>query len=540
MLHNKWILSLLYLFTFSIGIFLVGIDLYGFLDASYHYCGDLWDTRFNNVILEHNYRFFLGKEKSYWSAQFFFPAKNTLAGSDTHTATALFYCFFRIIGLDYFASFNLWLALLFLLNFISIIFVCNKLNVNIIPTLVGSYLFTFSIPVLDQVHHVQSLYKFPIPLIFYFTYQFLMYYNPRYLYGALFSFIILIYSSLYNIVFLIIPFLIFIFLIISFNLKKSYSLKENLTSLINKLFTKNKWHFIISIVILLIAYLPIHIYYGNHHCWDKNFLLNTISNWKVIFITHYNSILYGDIVSCLDNSIQPTAWEHHYNFGYISFFMFLLLLLYSILKKDFNSLIWIIPGIIFYVIYTKINDFTLFEYLAGIKGFCNAKGTWRFYLITLSTISIFYSIALDKFSKTINLKILSILFLIILITENSLKKNTLKYTDLNYARNKHLPLLNIIQKNRKSNHKAFVVLPDSTFQQEAIDLVSTMVAYQFSNLPTINGYTTYSPDGYCLDWSKPQKEQVYRWLKYNNWSDNDIENNVLYIYCSNDSTYYVK
>ena len=47
--------------------------------------GDLADSRFNNVILEHLYLWVTGRADDLWSPDFFYPFKDTLAFSDVRS-----------------------------------------------------------------------------------------------------------------------------------------------------------------------------------------------------------------------------------------------------------------------------------------------------------------------------------------------------------------------------------------------------------------------------------------------------------------------
>ena len=75
------------LLIFSFGIINCGRDLFG-VDLE-RYPGDLADTRFNNIILEHDYQWLIGSQESLWDPPFFYPAKNMLAGGDNHLGTFL-------------------------------------------------------------------------------------------------------------------------------------------------------------------------------------------------------------------------------------------------------------------------------------------------------------------------------------------------------------------------------------------------------------------------------------------------------------------
>ena len=80
MLLNKYLPLLLPLAMLCAGLYLVPLSIYG-PDFS-KVPGDLGDARFNNYILEHDYKYFTGKVDHYWDAPFMYPYKNVIAFSD--------------------------------------------------------------------------------------------------------------------------------------------------------------------------------------------------------------------------------------------------------------------------------------------------------------------------------------------------------------------------------------------------------------------------------------------------------------------------
>jgi len=55
--------------------------------------GDLFDARFNSVILEHLYQWVRGEVPKLWSPAFFYPFENVLAFSDNHFGSGWAYIF---------------------------------------------------------------------------------------------------------------------------------------------------------------------------------------------------------------------------------------------------------------------------------------------------------------------------------------------------------------------------------------------------------------------------------------------------------------
>jgi len=519
-----------------LGIFLVGRDLFGFGDKEWHYAGDMWDTRHANFILEHNYRFLTGIEKDYWTAGFFYPGKNTMAGADTYTSTAIIYIIFRTMGWDQFVSFNLWVASIFIINFIVIFIVLRLLNIKVIIAAAGAYLFTFSLPVIGQIYHVQTLNKFPIPLIFYFTFRFFQTLHKRYIILAALSFVLLTYSSLYFLVFTTIPYILFVIYLAIVcclndqqhtpNTSKFLYFFNNILNII-----KMNWKGLLAgTIIIVVALIPLARKYLHHHIpWSSQLIINNLPNLWCYILPVNGSALYSWIYEKINQYVNE-PWYKCYNFGILTLFAFLLLSIYALKNKVKDAIAWLIPIYGMVVIFTRIDGYAIYQHLTHLYGFSSAKASWRFFLVTLSLISVAFPLIINKINFISKNPIMQLVILLIIVVENFTNRNTMKYTLLDEVRGQHLPLVNCILENKKPNHKAFVVLPHPNSQINSIDIVSAMMAYQATNLPTINGYSTFYPEKYCLDWLLPTREQVERWLKLNNWQDEEIQNNILYIY----------
>ncbi len=90
--------------------------------------GDLGDARFNNVVLEHFYRWLGGHEASLVSPGFFYPMPGALTFSDNHWGTAWIYAIFRALGWDRYQAFDLWFLCGYLLNFVASHYVFRRLR----------------------------------------------------------------------------------------------------------------------------------------------------------------------------------------------------------------------------------------------------------------------------------------------------------------------------------------------------------------------------------------------------------------------------
>ena len=128
---------------------------------------DLGDTRLNNYILEHGYRWLLGLpgHERFWSPPVFFPAPNTAAYSDVLLGVAPFYWLWRVLGFQPDTAFQLWMLAIATLNFASAyLLLARGFRCRPLASAVGSMLCSFAAVRTAQVMHAQLLAHFYIVL----------------------------------------------------------------------------------------------------------------------------------------------------------------------------------------------------------------------------------------------------------------------------------------------------------------------------------------------------------------------------------------
>ena len=128
---------------------------------------DWGDTRLNNYILEHGYRWLLGfpGHERFWSPPVFYPAPNTAAYSDVLLGVAPFYWPWRILGFAPDTSFQLWLLTIATLNFASALWLLTRgFRCRPIASAVGAMLLSFASVRTAQVMHAQLIAHFYIAI----------------------------------------------------------------------------------------------------------------------------------------------------------------------------------------------------------------------------------------------------------------------------------------------------------------------------------------------------------------------------------------
>tara|TARA_R110002020_G_scaffold224599_1_gene434163 strand:- start:39047 stop:39964 length:918 start_codon:yes stop_codon:yes gene_type:complete len=126
--------------------------------------GDLGDSRFNAVILEHLYLWTIGKADHLWSPDFMYPFKGVLAFSDNHFGSGPIYVVLRLVGLDRYVSFQSWFLAAHVISLASAYYALRRWKYAPIEAAFGAFVFAFALTILAKAGHSQLLYRFPIPL----------------------------------------------------------------------------------------------------------------------------------------------------------------------------------------------------------------------------------------------------------------------------------------------------------------------------------------------------------------------------------------
>jgi hypothetical protein len=128
---------------------------------------DAGDTLLNLYFLEHAYKHFTSatilRPDHYWSPDFFWPIRDTLAWSDHLLGQSAIYGIFRI-GFNPFQSYVGWLAATLWLNYISIRYACKRISSNTNSFLISltALITSFSPAIIQQLNHPQLLSLFLI------------------------------------------------------------------------------------------------------------------------------------------------------------------------------------------------------------------------------------------------------------------------------------------------------------------------------------------------------------------------------------------
>jgi hypothetical protein len=125
---------------------------------------DLGDTRLNNYLLEHGWRWLSGDPGvRLWHPSFFYPAPNALAYSDLLLSFGPLYWPWRALGLGEVLSFQLWMIGIAICNYaVCFLFLRRGLGFDRLGAALGAFVISFAASRVGQLVHQQM---FPIVFV---------------------------------------------------------------------------------------------------------------------------------------------------------------------------------------------------------------------------------------------------------------------------------------------------------------------------------------------------------------------------------------
>lgn len=129
--------------------------------------GDEGDARFNNHILEHFHQYASGRVDHYWDAPMMYPWPNIIAHSDNLLGTAPIYHLFRTLGWSRESAFQLWILVLFALNYWCCLIALRAWTSETALAATGAFIFAFGIHQIGHLYHAQVFPRFMVPLAFF-------------------------------------------------------------------------------------------------------------------------------------------------------------------------------------------------------------------------------------------------------------------------------------------------------------------------------------------------------------------------------------
>lgn len=502
--------------AYSLVIAILAIGLYGFvwpaIGSDFSLLpGDSGDTRFNLYVFEQGYQsYFLGKGY-FWDAPFMFPQTNTIALSDNLLGSMPLYALFRAIGQDRETALQCWFIAVFILNFGASFFIYKRISGHIVKSAIAAFVFTFAIPVMAQINHVQLLPRFAIPFIFYAAWRFTQLYRPFYYFVLLTGIVYQMYCGMYSgmLTFLC----VFVFMLVHMRMNGSWKR-------FSSFFDEYRWTVsAITLWAVLFAY-PIYAHYiqardvVGMRSYDE--VKNGLPQWWSYFFPANHSYVW-QILNPLGQD-KSVWWEHVLFFGLMSWsgivYAFTFRWRKSYILSTRNNLFFAtsVSVLIIMALTIAINQVSLFYIVRKvIPGFASMRSITRivFPLLFLCGLCIFP--LLESIQRKPGGKWLTAAAMLFAIGEQVGPESGLVVFSKKEIQARHQQIIHWVDTAHYKQADILVLLRDDDTNPDILQLDGMMVSQQLG-MKTINGYSSSAPGNFGAFWSHPDTLQLHRWL----------------------------
>lgn len=495
-----------------VGLFSFTLQVIGF-DWSY-YPGDLGDGRLNLYFLEHGFQFICGNVQSYWNAQFMHPEPNVIAYSDNLLGTLPIYAAFRFLGLELFSAYQCWYLILCLLNYAGAFILFKHLFKNPWAAALGAFVFAFSLALFSQVSHSQTFARFPIPLAFFMAVKYAETLKAKYFIYTLLLLAYQIYCGIYLGFLLAVPLGIFLLMVL---------VKQCMKDIKSILNPKQISQLVLGCVISLLLLLPLLYPYTQRKIEPDPLhyqsIVHSIPEIQSYFISHPGTLCWNFLSNKPEN--MEAWWDHQLFVGFIALICMLIapiIVAYQFEKKIQNGdkmltiILLILTGIITGLIFLKINQHTLYQWVYYLPGFSAMRSITRIINIEI----LFFGLAVSYTTTTLlnktankNALIFSTL-LILLVFDNYVSADSIQRERISTALERTSSIASHYQKIPVNSVVSYE--PESmTAPTYAYQIDAMFLAQQFS-MKALNAYTATSPTEYSMFWKNPNATSRNYWL----------------------------
>ncbi len=224
--------------------------------------GDRGDGRLTNLLAEHWWRFFQGKEK-FSELLMFYPAQGVLGYTDLLLGHGLIYSVFRLIGMNLYAAYKFALIAMHSMGTASMFYLLKKkLEISVIWSFFGTIAFCCSDTLARHIGHTQLLAVSMLPLLFVFFLGFVQNFECRkkrniYAYVCILWFALLTYTAWYIAFFT--GMFCLVFLLVS--AVRLTLVRFSVFKLLKKWMAVLRYDFLGYVLFLVIVYIPFILIY---------------------------------------------------------------------------------------------------------------------------------------------------------------------------------------------------------------------------------------------------------------------------------------
>ena len=106
----------------------------------------------------------------------------------------------------------------------------------------------------------------------------------------------------------------------------------------------------------------------------------------------------------------------------------------------------------------------------------------------------------------------------LIIIDNSFDPNKVVRSNKALIQQKRVELSQKIEANKKLSHQAFAIIGSNALENH----LDAMTASLYTDLPTINGYSSSCPSNFGSFFSKTDSTGLNKWLKSNNMKGEEV------------------
>lgn len=482
--------------------------------------GDFGDARFINFLLEHGYQWLTGNHSDFWNAPYMYPFDQSIALSDNMLGTMPLYSLFRLFGAQQETAYQLWWITICSLNFWSAYLVVKRWFGRMDIALVAAWIFAFSIFNIGQIIYVQMMIRFMVPIVIYAAYRMIETSQLKYL--AIFSFGIVFqfYSVMYTGFFLMYFTLGFMVIYAVWTKKIKFFIPY---------LKRNSIYYAIGILGLsgLLMGLLIMPYYTISKLIGMRTYADVIINVPTI-----HSYLFPPNASILYTSLHTIQlpkvggeWWLHLNFpGFIPLVTLIgypIILIYGLIRKiELPKLLMALglTSVLLFIFYLRTDEnqslyFILFKFpgMASIRIVSRYMHVELFFiLLTLAAIIVHFKLK----------RMLVLLLFAFVIVENSFDANLVQRIQKSDAVARRVNTVRMVEEQANDSYQAFAVI--DTTEAFFISQIDGMIASNYIDLPTVNGYSSSCPGEFGEFFANVNDAGLDRWLKHNQLKREDI------------------
>ncbi len=494
---------------------LLVIGLHSFFFQYYGYdlkymIGDMGDARFIASIVEYNYQWLIGNYDKYWDGFFMYGDKEVISYSDNLLGSLPLYALIRCTGIHFLTAFQLLILLFHVLNFSCAHFFFKKTTQNKYAAATGAFIFAFSIMLMGVYNYPQFVFRFCIPLFFYFFQRYLTSKKSKDLFWSIFFLVFQFYLGVYIGYFLLFfAFIYFVSYFIFTEPRPSFvQLKNQVAQLI------------VGFVVFLLGLMPIMYFYykrklsnGYYTSYDE--VLETVP--------HISSYLKSFPDSFSWQIIQNTSINSKYGWFHFLFpgglvFIAIVFSIYLVIKKNNKTLYLILLStlLLFLVLTTEYNKVTLYKYMFDfVPGFKAIRVVSRIVIVAIFFGAWLVSLNLTYVFTNLKKKSYVVIFMLplILFLDNYVSPKSVNVTQKQITINKIIAIKAKLKKHPNyKNYRVFAYIPYKVNDPSKIQ-IDAMLAAVYLKMKTINGYSSSCSGKFGLVWSKCDSESVSNWCK---------------------------